>query len=64
MINFNLIQYIFANLYTVIVMYVNLPNNTTPYVCAKNIDFLVTRLEEHSIIAVEWFEMGFFLWVG
>ena len=33
--------------------------DTTPYVCGKNLDFVLTELEEHSIIAIEWFENNY-----
>ena len=34
----------------------NFADDTTPYVCGQNLDFSFTELEEHSIIATEWFE--------
>ena len=37
----------------------NFKDNTTPYVCGKNLDFVLTELEEHSIIAIEWFQNNY-----
>ena len=37
----------------------NFPDDTTPYFCGKNFDFVHTKLEEHSIIANEWFENNY-----
>ena len=37
----------------------NFANDTTPYVYGKNLDFVLTELEEHSIIATEWFENNY-----
>ena len=31
---------------------------TTPYVCGKK-DFISTKLEKHSIIAIEWLENNY-----
>ena len=33
----------------------NFADDTTPYVCGNNLDFVFTELEEHSMIAFEWF---------
>ena len=37
----------------------NFADDTTPYVCGKNLDFVPTGLEEHSITAIEWFENNY-----
>ena len=37
----------------------NFADNRTPYVCGKNLDFVLTELEEYSIIAIEWFEKNY-----
>ena len=34
----------------------NFADDTTPYVCSKNLEFVLTKLEEHFNIAIEWFE--------
>ena len=31
----------------------------TPYIYSKNLDFVLTKLEEHSIMAMEWFENNY-----
>ena len=33
----------------------NFADDTTPYVCGNNLDFVFIELEEHSMIAFEWF---------
>ena len=33
--------------------------DTTPYVYSKNLDFVLTKSEEHSIMAMEWFENNY-----
>ena len=40
-------------------MCVFLTDDTTSYVCNKNLYFFLTKLEEHSIIAIEWFENNY-----
>ena len=37
----------------------NFADDTTPYVCGKNLDFVLTELEEHSITAIDWFENNY-----
>ena len=37
----------------------NSADDTTPYVCGKNLEFILTKLEEHFIIAIEWFESNY-----
>ena len=37
----------------------NFADDATPYVCGKNLDFVLSELEEHSIIAIEWFENNY-----
>ena len=37
----------------------NFASDTTRYVCGKNLDFLLTKLEEHSAIAIEWSENNY-----
>ena len=37
----------------------NLADNATSYVCGKNLYFVHTKLEEHTIIGFEWFENNF-----
>ena len=37
----------------------NFANDITPYVCGKNLDFALTKLGDHSIIAIEWFENNY-----
>ena len=34
----------------------NFADDTTPYVCDKNLEFALTKLENHSDIAINWFE--------
>ena len=34
-------------------------DDTTPYVCSKNLEFVLSKLEEHSNIAIEWFENSY-----
>ena len=34
----------------------NFVDDAVPFVCGKNLDFVFTKLDEHSIIAIEWFE--------
>ena len=37
----------------------NFADHTTPYVCGNNLYFALTELEEHFIIAIEWFENNY-----
>ena len=37
----------------------NFADDTTPYLCDNNLDFVLTELEEHSLIATEWFENNY-----
>ena len=37
----------------------NFASDTIRYVCGKNFDFLLTKLEEHSAIAIEWSENNY-----
>ena len=37
----------------------NFPDDTTPYVCNKNLEYVLTKLEEHSDIAIKWFENNY-----
>ena len=37
----------------------NFADDTTPYVCNKNLEYVLTKLEEHSDIAIKWFENEF-----
>ena len=37
----------------------NFADDPTPYVCGKNLDFVLTKFGEHSIIAIEWFENNY-----
>ena len=34
----------------------NFADDTAPYVCDKNFEFVLTKLENHSDIAIKWFE--------
>ena len=34
----------------------NFADDTTRYVCGKNLDLVLTKLEDHSTTAIEWFE--------
>ena len=34
-------------------------DDTAPYVCGKGLDFDLTKSEEHSIIAIKWFENNY-----
>ena len=34
----------------------NFAGDTTPYVCDKNLEFVLSKLENHSDIAIKWFE--------
>ena len=34
----------------------NFADDTTPYVCNKNLEFVLLKLEEQSNIAINWFE--------
>ena len=34
----------------------NFADNTTPYVCNKNLEFVFTKLENHSDVAIKWLE--------
>ena len=40
-------------------MYVILPMIQHLYFCGKNLDFVLTKLDEHSIMAIEWFENNY-----
>ena len=37
----------------------NFADDTTPYVCGKNLVFVPTKLENHFDIAIKWFENNF-----
>ena len=37
----------------------NFADYATPYVCGKNLLFILTKLEEHSIFVIEWFESDY-----
>ena len=37
----------------------NFADNTTAYVCDKNLDFVLARLEKQSSIALKWFENSY-----
>ena len=37
----------------------NFADDTTPYVCGINLDFVLVKLEEYFIIAIEWFENNY-----
>ena len=37
----------------------NFADDTTPYVCNKNLEYVLTKLEEHSDIAIKWFENNY-----
>ena len=37
----------------------NFADDVTPYVCGKYLDFSLAKLEEHSVIAIEWFESNY-----
>ena len=37
----------------------NFADDTTPPVCGKNLDFVLTKSEEHYIIAIEWFQNNY-----
>ena len=34
----------------------NFADDTTPYVCDKNLEFVLAKLENSSDIAIKWFE--------
>ena len=34
----------------------NFADDTTPYVCDKNLSFVLAKLEKHSNIAMKWFQ--------
>ena len=40
-------------------MYVILPMIQHLYFCGKNLGFVLTKLDEHSIMAIEWFENNY-----
>ena len=37
----------------------NFSDNTAPYVYGNDLDFYLTELKEHSMIAIEWFETNY-----
>ena len=37
----------------------NFTDGTTPFVCDKNLQFILTKLENHSDIAIKWFENNY-----
>ena len=37
----------------------NLADETIPFACDKNLDFVLTVLEEYSIVAINWFENSY-----
>ena len=37
----------------------NFADDTTPYICNKNLEFVLTKLENHSNIAIKWFEENY-----
>ena len=37
----------------------NFVYDTALYVCGKNLDFVLTKLKTHPIIAFEWFENNY-----
>ena len=37
-------------------LWCNFAGDIAPYICGKNLDFILTKLKEHSVIATEWFE--------
>lgn len=37
----------------------NLADETIPFPCDKNLDFVLTVLEEYSIVAINWFENSY-----
>ena len=37
----------------------NFANNTTPYVCDKNLEFVLIELENHPDMAFNWFENNY-----
>ena len=37
----------------------NFADDTTPYVCNKNLEFVLLKLEEQSHIAINWFENNY-----
>ena len=37
----------------------NLPDDTTPYVCDKSLELVLTKLENYSDVAIKWFKDNF-----
>ena len=37
----------------------NFADDTTPYACDKNLEFVLTKLENHSDIVIKWFENNY-----
>ena len=56
---FDTINYDFLNAKLYAKGFYNNDDDTIPYVCGKKPEFVLTKLEEHSIIAIEWFENNY-----
>ena len=37
----------------------NFPDDTTPFICNKNLDFVLNELERNSNFAIDWFQNNY-----